>query len=67
MKLFNLSQVNFFNLLINITLILHILYLNNKICFFKTSAMASFLFVKNIFIFNSKHYFQLPNKNYSSI
>ena len=46
MKLFNLPQVNFFNLLINITLIAYMLDLNKETCFFKTSSIASFLFIK---------------------
>lgn len=46
MKLFNLPLVNFLNLLINLALILGQLYLNKKTFFFKTSSIASFLFVK---------------------
>lgn len=58
MKLLNSSQVNFFNVLINITLMLRVFQLIKEVHSFKTSLIASFLFLKKKFIFKSNPNYQ---------
>lgn len=58
MKLYNLPQVNFYNVLIIMTLILRVLKLNKKLCFLKTSSIASFLFSEYSLIFNSRPFLE---------